>query len=138
MTVTELLERPQPLPQAMTRLLALLLLSAAALAEPLTPGLERDLLDALYRAEGGPRARRPYGILTVRVRDAAHARSIAREVMREEWSDWECAGCPGTFPRWFARRWCPPSADARGHRNLVRNLETLLRAANLRAAATTP
>jgi len=118
----------------MTRLFFVLLLSATALAEPMSHRLERDLLDALYRAEGGHRARRPYGVLTVPVRHAAHAREVAREIMREEWTDWECAGRPGTFPRWFARRWCPPAADARGHRNLVRNLESMLRAANVRAA----
>jgi hypothetical protein len=118
----------------MIRLLTILCLSLTTAAEPISPALERDLLDALWRAEGGPRARRPYGVLTVPVRNAAHARAIAREVLREEWTDWECAGRPVTFPRWFARRWCPPSADRRGHANLVRNLEAMLHAANIRAA----
>jgi hypothetical protein len=116
------------------RILLPLLFAWSLAAEPLSPRLERDLLDSLYRAEGGPRARRPYGILSRPVVSHDHARSIAAHAIRGQWYAWERAGRPVTFPRWFARTWCPPRTDPRGHRNLVSNLETLLRAANRRAA----
>jgi hypothetical protein len=118
----------------MIRLLPILCLVLTTAAEPISPRLAGDIADALWRAEGGHRARAPYGITTVRVRDHAHAREITLAAIRQEWDRWERGGRRGTFYQHFGRRWCSPRTDAVGHRNLVRNLTTIMRAANLRAA----
>ncbi len=118
----------------MIRSIAILCLALTAVAEPISPRLADDIADALWRAEGGHRARAPYGITTVRVRDHAHAREIALAAIRQEWDRWERGGRRGTFYQHFAARWCPAKSDRRGNANLARNLTAIMRQANLRAA----
>lgn len=118
----------------MIQILTILCLGLTALAEPISPRLANDIADALWIAEGGHRARNHFGITTVMIRDYAHARAIALSAIRQEWDRWERGGRRGTYYAHLARRWCPPSHDRRGHRNLVRNLTLIMRKSNLRAA----
>jgi len=60
----------------MTRILCLLILSATATAADISPRFANDIADAIHRAEGGPKASVPYGVLSVRVVDAQHAREV--------------------------------------------------------------
>lgn len=90
------------------------------------------LCDSIWVAEGGHQARVPYGVLSQPVRDTVEARLVCLESIDNSWTRWQRAGRPGgntpdAFIAFFAKRWCPPSADPVGHRNLVRNLRNLLR-----------
>lgn len=84
------------------------------------------VVNAIYRAEGGSKAKVPYGILSVRVRDAAHARRVCEATVRNNWDRWEAAGRPGDFVSFLGRRYCPPAADPVGHRNWVRNVTSII------------
>lgn len=80
------------------------------------------LVAAIYHAEGGERARVPYGILSVKVRDAEHARQVCERTVINNHRRWVQAGRPGSFVKFLGLRYCPPSADRRGHDNWVRNV----------------
>jgi hypothetical protein len=120
----------------MIRILSVLCLALTALAEPISPRLAGDIADAIHRAEGGAKARAPYGITSRRVRDHAHAREITLAAIRQEWDRWERGGRRGTYYAHLARRWCPPQHDRVGHRNLTRNLTLIMRARSIERAAT--
>lgn len=105
-----------------TLFLAAMLAAAAANAAELDAG---RLADAIYRAEGGPAARRPYGILSVKTRDAAHARQICLNTISNNHARWVQAGRPGSYIDFLADRYCPPSADPAGNRNWKKNVRAL-------------
>lgn len=103
-------------------LLALVGTGALAGPLPLTAARTHQLADAIYRAEGGARARVPYGILSVPVRDAAEARRVCLNTIRNNHRRWIAAGARGEFIDFLADRYCPPSADPAGNRNWKRNV----------------
>jgi hypothetical protein len=82
--------------------------------------------DAIYQAEGGPRAKVPYGILSVKVRDAAEARKACIRTVQRNHDRWEAAGRPGYFLHFLADSYCPPSADPVGNRNWKANVTAYL------------
>lgn len=108
----------------MKRILIVSLLSFVTLAQAGHPNPER-LADAIYRAEGGARARSPYGVLSVKVKDAADARRITINSIENNWKRWERAGKPGEFIGFMADRWCPPSCDPIGNRNWKKNVKAI-------------
>lgn len=87
-----------------------------ALMGQMEPDYER-LADAIYQAEGGARAKVPYGILSVKVKDEAEARRVAINTARNNFKRWEKAGKPGTYIEFLANRYVPPTADPRGNKN---------------------
>jgi hypothetical protein len=106
----------------MKTLILLFLAALPALAGH--PDPER-LADAIWRAEGGAKARSPYGVLSVKVRDAADARRIVLVSIRNNWTRWEKAGKPGDFIDWMANRWCPVASDPVGNRNWKSNVRKI-------------
>ena len=118
----------------MRTLIAALLLSTAVLAADISPRFANDIADAIHRAEGGHRARVAYGVLSVRVQDAQHAREVCLATIRANWRRWQAAGRPGPFIAFMGRRYCPPAHDRRGHHRWVANVNHHLRRANVRAA----
>jgi hypothetical protein len=80
------------------------------------------IVDSIYVIEGGVRAKVPYGILSVKVRDKAHARLICYNTVSNNFVRWEKAGRPGKFLDFLANKYCPPSADAQGNKNWKRNI----------------
>jgi hypothetical protein len=109
--------------------LLLILLASVSLAAAAHPNPER-LADAIYKAEGGSKARSPYGVLSVKVKDAAHARRITLTSIRNNWTRWERAGRPGEFIDFMADRWCPKAADPAGNVNWKKNVKFLYRKQN--------
>jgi len=85
---------------------------------------EVKLLRAIDRAEGGHHAKRPYGVLAIRVRDRAHAREVCLRTIRSAARDWDGRG---DFVAFLGRRYCPPSVDPVGHKNWVTNVRKLSR-----------
>ena len=105
----------------------ILIISGCLLAVLATAGHPNPekLADAICRAEGGAKARCPYGVLSVRVKDAADARRITINSIQNNWKRWERAGKPGEFISFMADRWCPVSADPIGNRNWKRNVKAI-------------
>lgn len=79
------------------------------------------LADAIYRAEGGPRARAPYGILSVKVSGPAEARRVCLNTIRHAQRDFP-GGDLRQFIRFLANRYCPASVDPVGNSNWNRNV----------------
>lgn len=83
------------------------------------------MADAIFRSEGGDKARVPYGVLSVKVKDKADARRICINTIRNNITRWEKAGKPGDYIDFLANRYCPPSADPVGNRNWKRNVTAI-------------
>ena len=83
--------------------------------------------DAIYRAEGGARAKVAYGVLSVKVRNAQEARQVCLNSVMNSRARWEKAGRPGDWLEFMAARWIPVSADPVGHRNWLRNVRAILK-----------
>lgn len=94
-------------------------------AAELTERQVDTLADAIYRAEGGAKARVPYGILSVKVANEAEARRVCENTIRNNWKRWQAAGSKGRFVDFLADRYCPPSADRAGNRNWKNNVSKL-------------
>lgn len=83
------------------------------------------MADAIYRAEGGDKARVHYGVLSVKVKDKADARRICINSIRNNIKRWDKAGKPGTFVSFMADRWCPVASDPVGNRNWKKNVQAI-------------
>lgn len=100
--------------------LVALFLSCSAVA-----ATDEQIADSIWKLEGGAKAKAPYGILSMKVRDAAHARKICLNTIRNSRTRWIKAGRPGDELDFLANRYCPPSADPVGNRNWKRNIHKL-------------
>lgn len=96
----------------MTKLLLIIAAIAAttAAAAPLPEAEVSRLADAIYRAEGGAKARVPYGILSVKVSSEAEARRVCLNTIRNNWRRWEKAGKPGPYLEFLASKYAPLNA----------------------------
>lgn len=81
--------------------------------------------DAIYRAEGGDKARAPYGVLSIKTKDADEARRITINSAKKNYQRWLDAGKPGTYVQFMANRWTPPSADPKGNANWIKNVPAI-------------
>jgi len=108
----------------MKRAIFICLLSLSAQAQVLDAD---KIANAIYRAEGGPQASVPYGILTVKIGNAAQARHVCLATIRNNWRCWQQAGRPGDFIDFLADHYCPLSADPAGNANWKRNLRFFTR-----------
>ena len=88
------------------------------------------LADAIYRAEGGARAQYPYGVRSIDTHgDAAYARRITLNSIRNAKRRWNSDGNPGGFLDFMAKRWAPVGAinDPNGlNRHWVKNVRYFL------------
>jgi len=94
---------------------------------PLLAATDSDIADAIYRLEGGPKARAPYGILSLKVSSPAQARRICMNTIRNSRTRWLAAGRPGDELDYLADRYCPPSADKVGNARWKRNIHKLVK-----------
>lgn len=74
------------------------------------------IVDAIYLAEGGEKAKKPYGILSVPCDSEASCRRIAENTVRNNFRRWLDAGAEGDYLEFLARRYAPIGAsnDPRG------------------------
>ena len=96
----------------------------ASVASAQTINIER-MADAIYKAEGGKKARVPYGVLSVKVKDEADARRITINSIRNNIKRWDKAGKHDTFINFMANRWCPVASDPIGNRNWKKNVTAI-------------
>lgn len=91
--------------------------------------------DAVYRAEGGAKAKVAYGVLSVKVRNAQEARQVCLNSIRNSRARWQKAGRPGDWLAFFAARWAPTKGatnDPTGlNSNWLRNVRAILAASRL-------
>ena len=81
------------------------------------------LANAIYLAEGGVKARSPYGICSVKVSGAVEARSVCLRTINHALKDYR--GVEAGFIDFLADRYCPPKADPVGNRNWKKNVKFL-------------
>jgi hypothetical protein len=86
-----------------------------------------QIADAIYKAEGGAKAKVAYGILSVRVKNEAEARQVCLRTIRNNRARWIKAGRPGEYINFLADRYCPPSVDKIGNINWKHNVKYFLR-----------
>jgi hypothetical protein len=84
------------------------------------------IADAIFIIEGGTNARVPYGIVSIKVRDAVHARKICLNTIRNNHERWRKSGQKGKFLDFLADRYCPKAGDPVGNRNWKRNIRFVL------------
>lgn len=104
------------------------------LAGTLLPALHAELpvkkatriVDAIYRVEGGSKAKVPYGILSRKISSTEEARRVCFNTVQNNHTRWIKAGRPGEYLDFLADRYCPPSADPVGNRNWKRNIRRLI------------
>ena len=74
-------------------------------------GLNVDrLVAAIYHAEGGAKAKVPFGILSVPCHGYEDCRRICRNTVVNTHRRWVTAGRPGEYLRFLARRYAPIGA----------------------------
>lgn len=69
-----------------------------------------QIADAIYVAEGGARAKKPYGILSVPCDSQSSCRAVCLNTIRNNLKRWERAGRPGEYIDFLASRYAPPTA----------------------------
>ena len=105
--------------------LMLLLSIISASGQALTEKEANHIADAIYVAEGGPKARVPYGILSLKVRDKEHARQICLNTIQNNHRRWISSGKKESFLDFLANRYCPPN-DSVANKNWKRNVRCIL------------
>lgn len=88
-------------------ILVAITLALSARASEIPADYANRLADAIFVVEGGAKAKVPYGILSVRVRDKAEARRVCLNTIRNNWRRWEEAGRKGEYLDFLARRYAP-------------------------------
>ena len=112
-------------PKKMKTLIAIASLMLAATVVSAQPINVERLCHAIFLAEGGDKARVPYGVLSVKVKDKADARRITITSINNNIKRWDKAGKPGTFIEFMANRWCPVASDPVGNRNWKKNVTAI-------------
>lgn len=100
----------------------------SCLAE-IDPNMASRIVDAIYIAEGGDRAAKPYGILSVPCGSKDECRKICENTVRNNYKRWQKAGNPGTYLEFLASRYAPVgvSNDPKGlNRNWLKNVQTFV------------
>jgi len=70
-----------------------------------------DLASAIYWAEGGPRAKKPFGILSVSCDGYEECRKICIDTIRNNVKRWEISGKEEPYLNFLARRYAPIGAN---------------------------
>ena len=72
---------------------------------------DEQLATAIWYAEGGARAVKPYGILSVKVSGAEEARRVCLNTIRNNRVRWQKAGAKGDYLEFLANRYCPVNCE---------------------------
>jgi len=81
-----------------------------------------QIADAIYLAEGGARAKVPYGILSVKVKDEAEARRVCLNTIRNNRIRFTKQNKYTDFIEFLGSRYCPVLAH-KLNRNWVKNVK---------------
>lgn len=102
-----------------------LLITTTAQAQ-LPAAEQQRIANAIYRIEGGAKASKPYGILSVKVTSEPDARRVCLNTINNNWRRWQTAGATNYFGDFIGDRYCPAAADPTGNRNWKRNFRKIV------------
>ena len=91
---------------------------------------DQDLADAIFKAEGGHKARFLYGIVSIRYKDEAEARKICLNTIRNQHIRHLKHNCGKDFLTCLRDRYCPLNAknDPKGlNKNWLKNVKFYLK-----------
>lgn len=90
---------------------------------------DTQIVDAIYKAEGGSQATYLYGIRSVKYDSPEEARRICLNSVRNNIKRWEKAAKPEDFITFMSRRYCPVGCDNDWgcNKNWVKNVNYFLR-----------
>lgn len=83
------------------------------------------IADAIWHAEGGKRAKKPYGVLSVPCHSEAQCRRICINTIQNNFTRWQANGARGDFLVYLASRYAPVGVknDPRGlNRHWLKNV----------------
>ena len=82
-----------------------------------------QIADAIYKTEGGDRAKVPYGVLSIKTNDPRGVciNTIKKQRIRHKKHD-----CNSDFITCLGNRYCPVSSDSKGNKNWVKNVKYFL------------
>jgi len=100
--------------------------STQARASEITPQDFNRVVDAIYRIEGGARAKKPFGILSVPCSGYGACRKICANTVQNNFRRWTKAGRPGDYLAFLANRYAPVSAHPL-NKNWLPNLRRVLK-----------
>jgi len=83
-----------------------------------------NIVDAIYRVEGGTNTHHPYGIL--RHFTTTTPRQACFNTVQHAMHDYKVHNIDRTFIYFLADRYCPPSADKQGNLNWKINMVRIL------------
>lgn len=69
------------------------------------------IVDAIYQAEGGDRAKKPFGILSVPCDSYSECRQICENTVRNNYRRWQASDQSVTYLEFLANRYCPVGAE---------------------------
>lgn len=110
----------------MIKVLCLTLIAVSCSGATLAVQDQNRIADAIYRVEGGAKARKPYGILSVNVKTELEARKVCINTINNNFARWQKQTAQSNFLDFLANRYCPPSVDRVGNRNWKRNIKSIL------------
>jgi|SRR3990167_4018054 len=84
-----------------------------------------EIADAIYHIEGGAKAKKPFGILSIPCHSYRECRRICINTVQNNFTRWQLAGSQGDFLKFLADRYAPPSAHPL-NKNWYPNLVKLL------------
>ena len=94
---------------------------------PLLAATDDEICSAIFKLEGGAKAKAPYGILSIKVSSPAQARRICLNTIRNSRTRWLNAGRPGDELDFLADRYCPPSVDPIGNLRWKVNIHKMIK-----------
>lgn len=110
-------------------LVMLLLFSPAVAKADMSPVMVDQIVHAIYRAEGGQSAKKPYGILSVSCTSSEDCRRICANTVRNNYRRWMATDQSQTFLEFLASRYAPVSAKndpKKLNRNWLKNVQFFL------------
>ncbi len=107
-------------------LLFLSIFKGMARADDWTSFTNDQIANAIYKAEGGEKAKVPYGILSVKVKDSQEARRVCINTIRNNRVRFAKQSKYSDFIEFLGSKYCPVSAH-KLNKNWVKNVKSILR-----------
>lgn len=105
-----------------------LILSCSVL-RAMSPADAEKIADAIYKVEGGKRAKAPYGILSVKVKNEQEARKVCLNTIRNNFKRWNKTKKELDYFEFLGNRYAPIGAanDPKSlNKNWINNIKKIL------------
>lgn len=94
---------------------------------PLTTNDVNQIVQAIYRTEGGDKTTHPYGIIIGKRKfTKEEAKRICENTVRNNYTRWQRSNSTEGFINYLANVYCPVSADPKGNANWKKNMKKFL------------